>query len=177
MSKIPVTEEPELTDEQIALNVGRVFTPAVPVNESDLFAGRIVEIRRIVDAVNQRGQHAVLFGDRGVGKTSLANIISTKLTAKVPVLAPHVTCDTTDDFTSLWKKVLSDIDLSHKRRQAGFQLSIFEETKQASEVIGDKVSPDELRRLFTLMGDNKVLIIILDEFDRLTRSGTRRAVA
>jgi Cdc6-like AAA superfamily ATPase len=167
----------EPTPEQIALDVGKVFTPAVPVSDNDLFAGRIDEIRRVIDAINQRGQHAAIFGDRGVGKTSLANIISSKLTGNVPVLAPHVTCNTTDDFTSIWRNVLSNIDLITKRRQAGFQnYSLFEETRSAAEVIGDKVSPDDLRRFFSLMGDGRILIIVLDEFDRLNRSA-RRAVA
>ena len=55
------------TPEQIALDVGKVFTPAVPVSDRDLFIGRIEEIRRLVDAINQRGQHAAIFGNRGVG--------------------------------------------------------------------------------------------------------------
>lgn len=168
----------ERTPEQLALEVGRIFTPAVPVSDNDLFAGRIDEIRRISDAINQRGQHACIFGDRGVGKTSLANIISSKLSANAPIIAPHITCNSTMDFTSLWRAVLSDIDLSQKKRQAGFQnLTLFEETRSAAEVIGDKVTPDDLRRLFTLIGEDKILIVILDEFDRLDKPIIRRAVA
>jgi AAA ATPase domain len=165
------------TPEQIALDVGKVFTPAVPVSDRDLFIGRIEEIRRLVDAINQRGQHAAIFGNRGVGKTSLANIISSKLTANVPIVAPHVTCNTTDDFRSLWRAVLSNIDLIEKKRQAGFQkLPLFEETRSAADVIGDKVTPDDLRRLFALIGDDKLLIIVLDEFDRLKQTA-RRSIA
>ena len=29
-----------------------------------------------MDAANQAGQHAIIYGERGVGKTSLANVIS-----------------------------------------------------------------------------------------------------
>lgn len=167
----------ERTPEQLALDVGRVFTPAVPVSDNDLFAGRIDEIRRLVDAINQRGQHAAIFGDRGVGKTSLANIISSKLTGNVPVISPHVTCNTTDNFTSLWRSVLSTIDLIEKKRTAGFQnLTLFEETRSAADVVGANVSPEDLRRLFALLGDGKILIIVLDEFDRLTQL-SRRAIA
>jgi Cdc6-like AAA superfamily ATPase len=163
--------------EQIALDVGKVFTPAVPVSDRALFIGRIEEIRRLVDAINQRGQHAAIFGNRGVGKTSLANIIASKLTANVPIVAPHVTCNATDDFKSLWRAVLSNITLIEKKRQAGFQkLTLFEETRSAADVIGDKVTPDDLRRLFALIGDDKLLIIVLDEFDRLKQTA-RRAIA
>lgn len=78
----------------------------------------------------------------------------------------------------MWKKVLSDLDLQQKRRQAGFQqLTIWEETRNAAEVVGDKISPDDLRRLFTLLGDGKILIVVLDEFDRLEKATARRAVA
>lgn len=163
--------------QQLAFEVGKVFSPAVPVTDLEIFTGRLDEIRRLVDAINQRGQHAAIFGARGVGKTSLANIIESKLTANVPIIAPHINCNSTDDFTSLWRGVLSSIDLIEKKRQIGFQnLSLFEETRSAAEAVGSTVSPDELRRLFTLLGDGKILIVILDEFDRLDQQ-TRRAVA
>lgn len=167
----------ERTPEQMALDVGKVFTPAVPISDRDLFTGRIEQIRRLVDAINQRGQHAAIFGNRGVGKTSLANIISSKLTSSVPIVAPHITCNTTDDFRGIWRSVLSNIDLIEKKRTAGFQnLTLFEETRSAAEVVGPDVSVDDLRRLFTLIGEGKIMIIILDEFDRLDQPA-RRAIA
>jgi replication-associated recombination protein RarA len=60
-------------------SAGRSFTPNVPVSENDLFAARIEEVRRVCDAINQRGQHAVVYGERGVGKTSLANILQFRI--------------------------------------------------------------------------------------------------
>jgi len=60
----------------LSLQAGLVFTPNTPIDQRALFAGRGDQIRRIIDAVNQAGQHAILFGERGVGKTSLANVIS-----------------------------------------------------------------------------------------------------
>ena len=61
--------------EMLDFEAGKVFTPAVPVSERELFSGRIDQLRRVFDAINQHGQHAIIFGERGVGKTSLANII------------------------------------------------------------------------------------------------------
>lgn len=163
--------------EQLALEASRVFTPAVPVSENALFAGRMDEIRRVVDVINQRGQHAVIYGERGVGKTSLANIIASKLTASVPILAPRINCDSTDSFPSLWKKIFSQVDLIQKKRQPGFQLTIFEETIAAADVVGNDVTPDDVRRLLTLLGDNKLVYLIFDEFDRLVDGHARRAMA
>src|SRR5690349_8630122 len=110
-----------------ALMAGGVFTPTVPVpvSQESLFAGRMSEIRRVVDAINQRGKHAIIYGERGVGKTSLANIIATKLQSVRPIVAPRINCDGTDSFTTLWKKVFSEVDLIKKKRQApGFQLTV-----------------------------------------------------
>jgi len=168
----------EFSLQEIALLAGKVFTPTVPVGEESLFAGRMNEIRRVVDAINQRGRHAVIYGERGVGKTSLANIISTKLTSKREIVAPRVNCDGTDSFTSLWKKVFSEVDLHKKKRQtAGFQLTVFEETVRAADVVGENVTPDQVRRLLTLLGQDKLIIVIFDEFDRVQDAETRRAMA
>lgn len=89
--------------QMLGIEAGRVFSPAAPVDERDLFAGRITQLRRVIDVVNQRGQHAIIFGERGVGKTSLANVISSYLGSVegVSILAPHVNCDASDDFTRL----------------------------------------------------------------------------
>ena len=50
-----------LTDKEwndLSYDVSKVFTPASPINEEDLFAGRWKEIKRVIDAINQPGQHA-----------------------------------------------------------------------------------------------------------------------
>lgn len=164
---------------QRALDAGRVFTPAVPVSEEALFAGRINEIRRVVDVINQRGAHAVIYGERGVGKTSLANVIASKLTnPSMPILSPRINCDSTDTFQTLWKKIFSEVDLIKKKRQApGFQLTIYEETVAAADIVGDNITPDGVRRLLTLLGEDKVVILIFDEFDRIVDADCRRAMA
>lgn len=164
--------------ERMALLAGTVFTPTVPVSEQSLFAGRNEEIRRVVDVINQRGRHAVIYGERGVGKTSLANIISTKIVSSRETVAPRVNCDSTDTFPSLWRKVFSEVDLLKKRRQApGFQMTIYEETVQAASVVKDDFTPDQVRRVLTLLGEDKLIILVFDEFDRIQDEDTRRAMA
>ena len=61
--------------EALDFTASRVFSPAAPIREKDVFAGRRDEIRAAIDAINQAGQHAAIYGERGVGKTSLANVI------------------------------------------------------------------------------------------------------
>lgn len=56
--------------------VREIFTPHAPVNSIDLFLGRAREVQGIIAQINTPGQHCLLFGDRGVGKSSLAKITS-----------------------------------------------------------------------------------------------------
>ena len=77
--------------------VGEVFTPGAPVDRFALFAGRTPQIMSVVDAINQRGQHVVLYGERGVGKTSLANILAEVFWVQEtgrPLWAVKVNCTT-----------------------------------------------------------------------------------
>jgi Cdc6-like AAA superfamily ATPase len=156
----------------------RVFTPAMPVSESDLFAGRLNELRRVVDTITQRGRHAIIFGERGVGKTSLASVISSRLRMpETTVIAPRVNCDSNDSYITLWRKVFSQIDLLRKIPAAGFQLTIFQETVKAADVVSENAGPDEVRRLLSLLAETGLIIIIFDEFDRIMDQTTRRMMA
>jgi Cdc6-like AAA superfamily ATPase len=155
----------------------RVFTPAVPVGEADLFAGRLRQIQRVVDVINQRGQHAVIFGERGVGKTSLANIIGTRLAAGTEVVAPRINCDSTDDFASIWRKVLAQIEITRTHRPAGFRSDVATASLPAASSLGETVAPDDVRRMLAALAGSQVVVVILDEFDRLVSQPARRAVA
>ncbi len=93
------------------------------------------------------------------------------------ILAPKVTCESSDTYITLWKKVLSEIDLIKKRSVIGFQMTVFEETKTAAEVVGEDPTPDDIRRLLTLVGGDRLLYIVIDEFDRIVDSATKRALA
>jgi len=169
------TEQPPPDREILA---SKVFTPATPVSENALFAGRMTELRRVIDTINQRGRHSVIFGERGVGKTSLATVISSRLSVPgTNVIAPRVNCDSNDTYTSLWRKVFAQIDLLKKTPAVGFQLTIFQETVKAADVIPLNAGPDEVRRLLSLLATTGNLILIFDEFDRILDETTRRMMA
>lgn len=63
----------------------------------------------------ERGRHAVIYGDRGVGKTSLANVTQRQLARREDVrdvarpLVLKAGCDSTGDFTSVWRRVLRGV--------------------------------------------------------------------
>src|SRR5262245_51599531 len=113
-----------LSDElksRLGIAIGKVFRPAAPIDEDEFFDSKEEQMRKVVELVNQRRQHAIIFDDRGVGKTSLANILSTKSTVtKGQLIVPHVNCDSEDDFSTLWRKIFSEIQLVKRKQEIGF---------------------------------------------------------
>ncbi len=152
-----------------SLHVSRVFSPTAPIDERDLFTGRNQQIKRLIDAINQKGTHAIVFGERGVGKTSLANVLSSFLSSG-DIVSPRVNCDTMDTYESIWRKVFAEIDLVRKVKEIGFSPS---ERDRTFDVLGDTVSPDDVRRGLTILAKNAIPILILDEFDRLGQAVKR----
>jgi Cdc6-like AAA superfamily ATPase len=160
----------------LSFEAGRAFNPHSPVSEKALFAGRVSQLRRVVDAINQQGQHAMVFGERGVGKTSLVNVLSQYLT--IPqVLAPRVNCDATDSFDSVWAKVFDQIQLLRAGKAMGFvgapQQTLFNPNDLLN---GHPATPDGVRRVLTVLSQTFNPIVIFDEFDRL-HVDARRAMA
>lgn len=95
-----------MTKEQKLELLSQVFTPISPIKEKDFFYGRINQLNKIVDAINEKGQHVILYGERGVGKTSLANIMIKSFTNTYPI---KVTCNTQDNFKTLWTRCLNEV--------------------------------------------------------------------
>jgi Cdc6-like AAA superfamily ATPase len=156
--------------DELSLKASQVFSPGAPINERDLFSGRKEQIWKVVDAVNQSGLHAIIFGDRGVGKTSLSRVIKQYLSGYSHVTAPSVNCETSDTFESVWKKVFNRIDVSRPgyamigwsnpaRQTDLFKLS----DVMAGQTITAEVVRDQLEQLATYT----LPVVIIDEFDRL----------
>src|SRR3546814_19564064 len=95
----------------------RAFSPSAPITSNEFFSGRYDQLNRAVEAINQRGQHFVVFGERGVGKTSFANIVCTQLQN---VVSSKVTCNREDDFKQLWRRAFSTVRFSRDHRGIGF---------------------------------------------------------
>ena len=146
-----------------AFEASQLFTPSSPLTENDLFAGRSEQIEKMLDATSERGKHVILFGERGVGKTSLARLFENffpKTLRHVHVVREQV--DPTDDFSSIWAKVFRDIhvDVSQNGNT---------ETVSVASLIDGILQPDEVRRrLEGLFPPNDLPIIIIDEYDKLS---------
>src|SRR4051812_43252255 len=102
----------ELAKLQRLAAVGTAFTPSTPVSKLDMLAGRMPQLTDIVTAVGTAGQHVGLYGERGVGKTSLANVLAEvfhRTHAETRHRAVLVNCTTDDTFETIWRSVFLDL--------------------------------------------------------------------
>ena len=109
-------EGPGLDSEELIANSGirEVFTPHAPINDAKLFSGRSEEIAGIRAQINTPGQHSLLFGDRGGGKSSLAKIASQLGAARKNMKVITKSCVKSDSFREIVAPLLLElkIDLS-----------------------------------------------------------------
>jgi Cdc6-like AAA superfamily ATPase len=155
---------------QKMFEVGAVFTPSSPVDSKDLFAGRNQQIRTVISAIVQTGQHAVIYGERGVGKTSLANVISGFLPSdrSMGIITVRVNCDVGTTYKRLFKSILEEINVVYSRPGIGFSNEDKIQIERLSESIVEKsIDPNQLRFLFRDL-KNK-MIIIIDELKNLSQ--------
>ena len=139
------------------------FSPGAPIDELDLLAGRQAQIDRMIDTVMQRGQHAILYGERGVGKSSLANTFATRLLGGARSLTCiPVNCHPNDDFSAVWRKVFRRLEVNGQN---------------LSDKYPGKIDPDDVVVELSTFSLNTVPIVILDEFDKLTDRDLRNSVA
>lgn len=154
-TKPPIPEENLLA---LEAEITEVFSPGAPVRERDLFSGRLAQLATLIDAVRQRGRHAVIFGERGVGKTSLANILNLVLhTPTKEIINVRVNADPSDSYTSLWKKIFRRLD--HVLEDGS--------TKSLADSYSGEITIDDVQLELAAFGDHQVSLIVIDEFDRI----------
>ncbi|UQO35932.1 AAA family ATPase [Burkholderia cepacia] len=157
--------------------ISAVFTPSAPIDQKALFSGRIEQFNEVLTAVSQRGQHVIVFGERGVGKTSLATVISRVFGGKATnrLSSGTINCDPTTTFSSLWHKVFREVPVPNPAPGGGL---IAAESKIGSanlaQFLPDVVTPDDVRHLLQRMPR---IVIVIDELDRIQDRETTTLLA
>lgn len=157
---------PKTEDDWFAkrIEMSELFSPTEPVRETDLFAGRTQQIFRLIEVVFQGGQHAVIFGERGVGKTSLANTFKQKIfptSSRVRLFSTQ--CYQTDDYADIWTRV--------------FGKHVWKDGDYAFDDIDDAITPHDLGLLMKKFGPTVRPVFIFDEFDRINDASTKLQMA
>ena len=166
-----VIEEAELI--RMKIQLATVFSPSAPIGSIDLFAGRMEQIGQSVSAVSQQGQHVILFGERGVGKTSLAGLVHEFWTQLAKdesgVFSVRYNCDRSDTYGTIWANIVQNIrDGFDTKGEAMPSGDSWEEL--STQLLDGGASPHSVRRLLDIA--NKTFIIVIDEFDQVNDDET-----
>lgn len=169
--------------------VRNIFTPHQPIQSVDLFWGRQKQVQQLIEHISTPGQHALLYGDRGVGKSSLANIAADLLISTlIDGDLYKKRCDSRDTFASILANPLRAFGIdqrvsesSSSVRQGGeaglripiAKAGIHTERETKTTYRGIDLSPSVVAEQ---LQDRKGLLLI-DETDAVANSDEKRKVA
>lgn len=159
--KRPMTE-----DDWMAkwMELSDLFSPTTPVEELALFAGRIDQVKRLVEAVFQRGQHVLVHGDRGVGKTSLVNTCQARIFAHSKWAKFFVVrCVKGDTYAQIWSRLFE-----------GFK---FSDEDHPSDHWHGEPDPNSILKIAQRFKASERPIFMFDEFDRISDLDTKLKMA
>src|SRR6266436_9786892 len=156
-----VTEEnvQELSKEEkyrLRATVLLTFTPGKPVDNLDLLAGREKQISKVLETVFSPGQHAAIYGERGVGKSSLANLIYDIVfsTGKENFIPVRINCGNLISFHEIWREIFRQIQIASKEGEVLME-----------DQVSDTPNSEAIRHIFEQASNPS--IVVIDEFDRV----------
>lgn len=149
------------------------FTPTRPKQAAGLFSGRFKQMQRIIAAIEEERAHVMLYGERGSGKTSLANILAGKAD-EAGYLVLRFACSSGLRFEDIFRAFL-------RRMPATLLADGIGATSRAGidnfeQLLSGPCSVAELVSVFERI-DDKHLILIIDEYDRVSNDETKALLA
>lgn len=170
-----VTNQSEARLDRTRAQVRDVFAPTQPVTDERTFAGRTKVLRHLIEVIEHRMSHVVIFGERGIGKTSLLHILH-KLAADSDYTVLHSTCGARSEFSSTFRTMLKGVPLR-------FHQSISPAIERGDQSGGlTSLLPEgefdarELSEVLSSITSTRV-IILLDEYDRIESELFRQSIA
>jgi len=159
----------------LVLKANGIFTPGYPVHQRDFFSGRVEQLQRTLESLVAPGRHPIIFGQRGVGKTSLANILGQSLTG---VSVVKISCDGGDTFATVWNRVLATASITFKQHALGFRSEEAQKTVSLGALLGHDPATTKPAEIAGLLGKvNQYCAVVMDEFDKITDSHAKTQFA
>jgi hypothetical protein len=147
-----------------------IFTPTRPKQSATLFSGRGEQLRRIISGVEDQHAHILIYGERGSGKTSLANVVADKAEA-AGYLVLRFVCSAEVSFDDILSSFLHRLPAGLVAR--GISANSAKEPEPSD---ARSWALQELLQIFDNFAP-KHLILIIDEYERVTSEATKARLA
>jgi hypothetical protein len=163
------------------------LTPAQAISTPEHLKGRTLKLKEIDRALNSPGMHIFIFGDRGVGKTSLAQTAANirQISNQKPVL---VSCQSGRLFDIIKDAVrmaipdnphLTKLSSEHRFRFTVGALGYEFTRSLANGSVPEIQSTNEAVSLLTCVAElrGSEIVFVFDEFDQITHDEERKKCA
>lgn len=153
------------------------FTPTRPKRKLNaLFIGRTQTLKRIIAAIEEERAHVILFGDRGRGKTSVANAVE-QIAQQGGYLALKLTCSAELSFEDIFRHFLRKVPATNHRLPGTSPFG----GNDGIATVADRLPPGDfsVTELIEVLGGitGTHVLLILDEYDRVTDEDFRNKLA
>lgn len=153
------------------LRLSKVFRPAAPVDVAELFQGRIDQLARVNGAIHETGRHALVYGEQGVGKTSLAAV--SMAIAGPGMVGIRINCDYADTYASLVSKLIERMTVFAQGNRPDAQ-ELRPAIETAVEILNyEEPRPARLDQAFSVIAEVAPALLVVDEFNRVRDEETR----
>jgi|SRR5579862_3427055 len=139
-----------------------------------LFVGRVNQLNDVLSALRPGG-HLLLFGMRGVGKTTFARLIPQIIKAGKVCRQLHdatVNCEETDTFSGLWKRIFRELAYLTESMDIGFGWQALRSDDSFDSIAPNRdLDCDDVRYVLGKITDETMIII--DDLEKLTNDPAR----
>ena len=153
------------------------FTSSQPVTRRDHLFGRYQELEKLILAVSEQWSHALVYGPRGYGKTSLVRVFG-EIADEAEYIVLYLSCGTTSTFSALLRPYLELIPAEYcSRASASSNSDHLSKQATVSDLLpaGD-FTARQLANLLATIEETR-LIFIFDEYDRIADTSIQREMA
>lgn len=164
-----------VSPEQARLAIADALSASQPVVAAEQLAGRHDVLAQLIGAIEQQRAHVVLYGERGIGKTSLIHVFA-QIAAEAGYVVLYGSCGVAARFDEMFRNYAARVPLLY-HASISPTADEGEHRKSFADLLGSHpVDPRELAELFAQVVGTRV-IIVLDEYDRVADPDFRRNVA
>lgn len=157
------------------LALADALSASQPVTSRERFAGRQDVLGSLIAAIEQQRAHVVLYGERGIGKTSLVHVFA-ETAREARYLVLYGSCGVEARFDDMFRTFASEIPLLYHSGVSPTADETEHNRSFADLLDPGHVDPRELADLFQKIVGTRVLLV-LDEYDRVSDPAFRRNVA
>jgi Cdc6-like AAA superfamily ATPase len=169
--------DPKLSDafSEARIKLGAAYTPSRPVTDWRMFSGRTGVLTAMIRSIEDHRMHAVIFGERGIGKTSLMHVLA-YAAREARYLVVYVSCGADSNFNEVFRALAAGIPLLF-HRDFGPASEEAERGDTFADLLGTgPVSVHAAVDLLSRIIGTRILVM-LDEFDRCNSSEFKRNIA